>query len=70
VVDFDLVEAHEHYEEAERYTAERDLHGQLLCVLANEITLKVDMGRWDEAAAQAHDLLYVRNTGRPAGSSR
>jgi DNA-binding CsgD family transcriptional regulator len=22
------------------------------------------MGRWDEAAAQAHDLLYVRNTGR------
>ena len=51
-------------EEAERYTAERDLHGQLLCVLASEITLKVDMGRWDEAAAQAHDLLYVRNTGR------
>jgi hypothetical protein len=22
------------------------------------------MGRWDEAAAQAHDLLYVRNTGK------
>jgi DNA-binding CsgD family transcriptional regulator len=22
------------------------------------------MGRWDEAVAQAHDLLYVRNTGR------
>ena len=63
-LDFDLVEAHAQLEEAERYTAERDLHGQLMCVLASEITLKVDMGRWDEAAAQAHDLLYVRNTGR------
>ena len=52
------------FEEAERYTAERDLHGQLLCVLASEITLKVEMGRWDEAAAQSRDLLYVRNTGR------
>jgi DNA-binding CsgD family transcriptional regulator/tetratricopeptide (TPR) repeat protein len=63
-MDFNLVEAHEHFEEAERYTAERDLHGQLMCVLASEITLKVEMGRWDAAAAQAHDLLYVRNTGR------
>jgi DNA-binding SARP family transcriptional activator/tetratricopeptide (TPR) repeat protein len=63
-MDFDLVEAHEHLEEGERYTTERDLHGQLLCVLASEITLKVVMGRWDEAAAQANDLLYVRNTGR------
>jgi DNA-binding CsgD family transcriptional regulator/tetratricopeptide (TPR) repeat protein len=60
----DLVEAHAQLEEAERYTAERDLHGQLLCVLASEISLKMEMGRWDEAAAQAHDLLYVRNTGR------
>ena len=63
-MDLDLVEAHAQLEEAERYTAERDLHGQLLCVLASEISLKVEMGRWDEAAAQAHDLLYVRNTGR------
>jgi len=63
-MDFDLVDAHGHFEEAERYTAERDLHGQLLCVLAGELTLNVEMGRWDEAAAQAHDLLYVRNTGR------
>jgi DNA-binding CsgD family transcriptional regulator len=63
-MDLDLAEAHEQFEEAERYTDERDLHGQLLCVLAAEITLKMDMGRWDEAGAQAHDLLYVRNTGR------
>jgi DNA-binding SARP family transcriptional activator/DNA-binding CsgD family transcriptional regulator/tetratricopeptide (TPR) repeat protein len=63
-MELDLVEAHAQLEEAERYTAERDLHGQLLCVLAGEISLKVDLGRWDEAAAQAHDLLYVRNTGR------
>ncbi|MDQ1601636.1 MAG: hypothetical protein QOD68_3110, partial [Actinomycetota bacterium] len=63
-MDQDLVEAHAQLEEAERYTAERDLHGQLLCVLASEISLKVALGRWDEAAAQAHDLLYVRNTGR------
>jgi DNA-binding SARP family transcriptional activator/DNA-binding CsgD family transcriptional regulator/tetratricopeptide (TPR) repeat protein len=63
-MDLDLGDALEHFEEAERFSAERDLHGQLLCVLASEITLKVEMGRWDEAAAQAHDLLYVRNTGR------
>jgi DNA-binding SARP family transcriptional activator/DNA-binding CsgD family transcriptional regulator/tetratricopeptide (TPR) repeat protein len=63
-MDLDLVEAHAQLEEAERYTAERDLHGQLLCVLASEVSLKLDLGRWDEAAAQAHDLLYVRNTGR------
>ena len=51
-------------EEAERYTAERDLHGHLMCVLATEITWKLELGRWDEALEQAHDLLYVRNTGR------
>ena len=32
-MDLNLVEAHALLEEAERYTAERDLHGQLLCVL-------------------------------------
>jgi DNA-binding SARP family transcriptional activator/DNA-binding CsgD family transcriptional regulator/tetratricopeptide (TPR) repeat protein len=63
-MDFELTEALEQFEEAERYTTERDLHGQLMCVLASEITVKVEMGRWDDAAAQAHDLLYVRNTGR------
>jgi DNA-binding SARP family transcriptional activator/DNA-binding CsgD family transcriptional regulator/tetratricopeptide (TPR) repeat protein len=63
-MDFELPEALEWFEEAERYSAERDLHGQLMCVLASEITLRVDMGRWDEAWDQAHDLLYVRNTGR------
>ena len=51
-------------EEAERYTAEHDLHGHLMCVLATEITMKLDLGRWDEAMEEAHDLLYVRNTGR------
>jgi DNA-binding SARP family transcriptional activator/DNA-binding CsgD family transcriptional regulator/tetratricopeptide (TPR) repeat protein len=63
-LDFDLAEAHHKLEEAERYTSDRDLHGHLLCIIATEITMKVEMGRWDEAAAQAHDLLYVRNTGR------
>jgi DNA-binding CsgD family transcriptional regulator len=63
-MEFDLPEAHELFEQAERYSAERDLHGQLMCVLASEISLKVEMGRWDEAVAQANDLLYVRNTGR------
>ena len=62
--DFDLAEAHEMLEQGEQYTAERDLHGDLLCILASEITAKVDLGRWDEAVEQAHDLLYVRNTGR------
>jgi DNA-binding SARP family transcriptional activator/DNA-binding CsgD family transcriptional regulator/tetratricopeptide (TPR) repeat protein len=63
-LELDLVEAHERMEEAERYTADHDLNGHLMCVLATEITWKLDLGRWDEAMAQAHDLLYVRNTGR------
>ncbi len=63
-LELDPSEAHELFEQAERYTAERDLHGQLMCVLASEISLKVEMGRWDDATAQARDLLYVRNTGR------
>ena len=63
-LDLDLVEGHHLLEEAERYTADRDLHGHLLCVLATEITMKLDLGRWDEALAEAMDLLYVRNTGR------
>ena len=63
-LDFDLAEAHAKLEEAERYTAERDLHGHLMCVLATEITMKLDLGRWDEAMTESHDLLYVRNTGR------
>jgi DNA-binding CsgD family transcriptional regulator len=57
-------EAHQLLQEAERYTADHDLHGQLLCVLATQISLKDDLGRWDEALAQADELLYVRNTGR------
>lgn len=63
-VDFELTEALEQFEQAERYATERDLHGQLMCVLASEITLKAEMGDWEDAAARAHDLLYVRNTGR------
>jgi DNA-binding CsgD family transcriptional regulator len=63
-LDFDLVEGHALMEEAERYTAEHDLHGHLMCVLATEITWKLELGRWDEALEEAHDLLYVRNTGR------
>ena len=63
-LNFDLAEAHAKLEEAESYTADRDLHGHLMCVLATEITMKLDLGRWDEALSEAHDLLYVRNTGR------
>ena len=51
-------------EEAARYAEDRDLNGHLMCILASEITMKLDLGRWDEAAQEAHDLLYVRNTGR------
>ena len=63
-LDFDRAEAHAILEDAERYTAERDLTGHLMCVLASEITMKLDLGRWDEAMSEARDLLYVRNTGR------
>ncbi len=63
-MEFDLLEALARMQEAERYAAEHDLNGHLMCVLATEITWKVELGRWDEAVAEAHDLLYVRNTGR------
>ena len=61
---FALAEAHAHLEEAEQFTADHDLNGHLMCIIAAEITLKVQLGRWEEAVAQSEDLLYVRNTGR------
>ena len=61
---FDFPEAHARMEEAVRYTADHDLNGHLMCALASAITMKLDLGRWDEAMTEAHDLLYVRNTGR------
>lgn len=63
-VELRLEEAHEQYDDAERYSSGRDLHGHLLCVIASKISLEVEMGRWDEALANSDDLLYVRNTGR------
>jgi DNA-binding CsgD family transcriptional regulator len=62
--DFDLAEGLARMEEAERYTEEHDLNGHLMCILATEVTWKTELGRWDEAMDEAHDLLYVRNTGR------
>lgn len=59
-----LDDAHDQYEDAERYSSGRDLHGHLLCVIASKISLEVEMGRWDEALENSDDLLYVRNTGR------
>jgi len=61
---FDLAEGLARMEEAERYTAEHDLNGHLMCVLATEVTWKSELGRWDEAMDESYDLLYVRNTGR------
>lgn len=52
------------FEEGSRYSDDHDLNGDLLCALASTVTLKAEMGLWDEAVAEAHDLLYVRNTGR------
>lgn len=63
-LNFDLSEGHARMEEAERFAEEHDLNGHLMCILASEITMKLDLGRWDEALAEAHELLYVRNTGR------
>jgi DNA-binding SARP family transcriptional activator/DNA-binding CsgD family transcriptional regulator len=63
-MDFELEEGLAAFEEAADWTSGHDLHGELLCVLASTISLKLDMGRWDEALDEAHDLLYVRNTGR------
>jgi DNA-binding SARP family transcriptional activator/DNA-binding CsgD family transcriptional regulator/tetratricopeptide (TPR) repeat protein len=63
-MDFDLEDGLATYEEAARFTADHDLHGELLCVLASTISLKLDLGRWDEVLEESHDLLYVRNTGR------
>ena len=61
---FDLADGLAKMEEAERYTAEHDLHGHLMCVLATEVTMKTELGQWDAAMAESFDLLYVRNTGR------
>ncbi len=63
-VQFNFPEAHARMEEAVRYTADHDLNGHLMCALAGVVSMKLDLGRWDEAMAEAHDLLYVRNTGR------
>ena len=63
-MDFDLEDGLATYEEAARFTADHDLHGELLCILASTISLKLDLGRWDEVLEESQDLLYVRNTGR------
>jgi len=60
----DLVEAHTLLEDAEQYARDRDLHGDLMCILSSEVTMKLDLGRWNEAWAQAHDLIHARNIGR------
>jgi DNA-binding CsgD family transcriptional regulator/tetratricopeptide (TPR) repeat protein len=52
------------YVDGARYSDEHDLNGDLLCALATTVTIKLEMGRWDEAVAESEDLLYVRNTGR------
>ena len=52
------------FEEAARYSDAHDLNGDLLCALAATVTLKLEMGLWDEAVAESEELLYVRNTGR------
>jgi DNA-binding CsgD family transcriptional regulator/tetratricopeptide (TPR) repeat protein len=63
-MDLDLEEGLVTYEEAARFAADHDLHGDLLCILASTISLKLDLGRWDEVLEESLDLLYVRNTGR------
>jgi DNA-binding CsgD family transcriptional regulator/tetratricopeptide (TPR) repeat protein len=63
-LDFDLVDAHALLEEAEHYARDRDLHGDLLCILGSEVTMKLDLGLWDEAWTQSHDLVHVRDIGR------
>jgi DNA-binding SARP family transcriptional activator/DNA-binding CsgD family transcriptional regulator len=62
--DFGIVESHAQLQEAERFAFEHDFNGHLMCIIASEVSMKVELGRWDEAEAQARDLLYVRNTGR------
>ena len=61
---FDLAEAFERFEDARRYAHEHDLTGHLMCILASQITLRLELGEWDDALTEANDLLYVRNTGR------
>ena len=52
------------YTQGARFSEEHDLNGDLLCALASTVSLKLDMGRWDDAVREAEELLYVRNTGR------
>ena len=54
----------EYFSDGVRYSDEHDLNGDLLCGLATTVSIKLHMGRWDEAVAESEELLYVRNTGR------
>ena len=47
-----------------RYATDHDLNGNFLCLMATKITLQMHLGEWDEAEAEANELLYVRATAR------
>lgn len=51
-------------EDAMRYTLDHDLNGSFLCLMATQISVLLDCGRWEEAETGARDLLYVRATSR------
>ncbi len=63
-LNFRLDDALATFDEGIRYSADHDLHGDLMCALASRVTLLNDLGLWDDAVREAEDLLYVRNTGR------
>ena len=51
-------------EDGMAYSEEHDVHGSLLCMMANHVTMSFDRGDWDTAKAEAENLLYVRATER------
>jgi DNA-binding SARP family transcriptional activator/DNA-binding NarL/FixJ family response regulator len=59
-----LDESVETYDLGAQYSEDHDLNGDMLCALASSVTVKLEMGRWDDAIRESDELLYVRNTGR------
>jgi DNA-binding SARP family transcriptional activator/DNA-binding CsgD family transcriptional regulator/tetratricopeptide (TPR) repeat protein len=51
-------------EDGMAYAEEHDVHGALLCMMADHVRMCLERGDWDRARQEAENLLYVRMTER------
>lgn len=63
-----LADAMEVVEEGMVFTADHDLHGNLMCLMSSHVEMALEAGEWDTVLEEAHDLLYVRSTERASRS--